>query len=76
MSGLNPYLRARFTPARYLAAKWELVAGTDISPLAGVDIKAGVTITALLGSLVFGPLQGSSARLLRAGEVTWTDRGS
>lgn len=50
-----------------------LVAGADVSPLAGVDIEAGVTITALLGSLVVRPLQGSCARLLRAGEVTRAD---
>lgn len=50
-----------------------LVAGTDVSPLAGIDIETGVTITAPLGSLVVRPLEGSGARLLRAGEVTRTD---
>lgn len=49
-----------------------LVAGTDVSPLAGIDIEAGVTITAPLGSLVVRPLEGSGARLLRAGEVIGT----
>jgi len=55
------------------AAFVRLVAGTDVSPLAGVDIEPSVIIKAPLGSLVVRPQESSGAGLLRAGEVTRAD---